>query len=154
MKWLLATLRVLLGGMFIYAGAVKVGSPQPFADSIASFRLLPASLIDLVALGLPSFEVLLGLWLLTGWRRRQAAFCTLAVTGVFLLALGSAFVRGLSVDCGCFGSGGDPLVGSGHAGVALVRDGLLAAVAAALYVSAVRCQDGAARLHVEPSGSR
>lgn len=142
MRLILAVIRVLLGGLFLYAGAVKAGSPQPFADSIASFRLLPASLINPVALGLPPFEILLGLWLVSGWHRRQAAFSTLTLTGIFLFALASALVRGIPVDCGCFGAGGDPLLGSAHTGVAVARDIVLAAAAAFLYVSASRGRRG------------
>ena len=127
------TVRISLGGLFLYAGSAKIGSPQSFADSIASFRLLPVPLIDPAALGLPPLEILLGLWLISGWQRRQAAFSTLALTGFFLLALASALVRGIPVDCGCFGTGGDPLLGSAHTGVAVARDAGLSAAAAFLY---------------------
>ncbi len=135
-KWIRLGVRISLGALFAYAGAVKIGSPQPFADSIASFRLLPEILISPLALGLPPLEILLGLWLASGWRRREAAFSALVLAVVFLLALGSAYARGLAVDCGCFGSEEDPILGSRHTAVAIGRDLLLLLTAAFLYASA------------------
>jgi hypothetical protein len=54
----------------------------------------------------------------------------LILCGVFALALGSALVRGLQVDCGCFG-GGPPTVWKTW--LSLVRDLLLAAATLPLY---------------------
>lgn len=129
-RWLRLGLRLLLGGVFIYAGTLKIISPQPFADSIATFRLLPAPFIDLLALGLPIFEVVVGGLLLFGIRVRAAALGVLMMTGVFALALASALVRGLPVDCGCFGSGAASVTQSW---VSLGRDLLLGAAAWVLY---------------------
>ncbi len=56
----------LLGGLFIYAGTIKVSDPQSFNDNIAAYQLLPAMLINPVALGLPIFEILTGVLLITG----------------------------------------------------------------------------------------
>ena len=54
-------LRLGLSGVFVYAGALKIRDPQSFAESVASFRLLPVSLINPAALTLPVLEVLAGL---------------------------------------------------------------------------------------------
>lgn len=104
-RWLLFLLRVALGGLFLYAGVTKIGNPQAFADSIATFKMLPPQLINLVALGLPPFEILLGLMLISGWKVRVASLAVAALAIVFGVILGQAIARGLSVDCGCFGSG-------------------------------------------------
>jgi uncharacterized membrane protein YphA (DoxX/SURF4 family) len=124
-------LRLLLGGVFLYAGIAKVRDPQDFADAVASFRLLPADVINPFALGLPPYEILLGAWLLSGWRLRTAAFGASATMLVFLAALALAKIRGLTVNCGCFGGGGAP----GNSGLALARDVGLALAALALYAS-------------------
>jgi putative oxidoreductase len=104
-KWLQLALRLVLGAVFLYAGATKIQTPQAFADSIATFQLLPAELINLVAIALPIFEVLCGLLLILGWQKREIAFCLIVLTGFFAIFLIQGLARGLQIDCGCFGSG-------------------------------------------------
>jgi putative oxidoreductase len=129
-------LRLLLGAVFFYAGAIKLSAPQPFADSIASFALLPAPAIDPLVLGLPVFAMAVGGLLICGWLHRPAALAVLGLTGIFALALGSALARGLQVDCGCFGSG--RATGRAWQWLALGRDLLLFAGAGALYLRGAR----------------
>jgi uncharacterized membrane protein YphA (DoxX/SURF4 family) len=100
----LLLLRLVIGGIFIYAGCIKIANPLAFADSIATFKVLPAELINLLALGLPPFEVLTGMMLIVGPWKRDAAFALLSLCIVFCLVLVQALIRGLEVDCGCFGS--------------------------------------------------
>lgn len=104
-RWVLLALRVVIGSVFVYAGATKIGHPLAFADSIATFQVLPPQLVNLVALALPPFEILTGCLLMLGIFQRQAAFALLVLTTLFALFLIQALVRGLEVDCGCFGSG-------------------------------------------------
>jgi hypothetical protein len=54
---LIFPLSLLLAAVFIYAGISKFRDPLQFADSIAAFAILPATLINLVALSIPPFEV-------------------------------------------------------------------------------------------------
>jgi uncharacterized membrane protein YphA (DoxX/SURF4 family) len=124
-------MRLLLGAVFLYAGAIKLRDPQSFADSIATFRLLPEPLINPLALGLPDFELAVGLLLICGWLRRIASLAALCLTGVFAIALTSSLARGLPVDCGCFGSGVPSLY---QGWISLGRDLILAALAANLYL--------------------
>ena len=58
-----------------------------------------------MAMGLPPLEVILGVMLITGWRVRVASLGVLVLSIIFAFALGQALMRGLQVDCGCFGSG-------------------------------------------------
>jgi putative oxidoreductase len=94
-----------LGAIFIYAGIDKIRDPLQFADSIAGFRILPAGFINLLALSLPPFEA--GSALLLLWRptRRIGALAVAVMSVVFFTALLSALLRGLTLDCGCFGIG-------------------------------------------------
>ena len=123
-------LRWLVGGIFLYAGILKIGNPQAFADSVATFQLLPSFLIPSLALGLPLFEITCGLLMILGWGRRPAALGILVLAGVFALALLQALLRGLEVDCGCFG-GGAP--SEGKTWLALGRDVVLGGLAWVLY---------------------
>jgi len=133
-RFVLIALRWALAAVFIIAGCKKMGSPQAFADSIASFAILPNGLIALLALGLPPFEILAGLAIITGVQRRPALLGLALLTAVFMVVLGSAIARGLSIDCGCFGSGSP----SPHeAWFALGRDVPILAVALFLYLVAM-----------------
>ena len=71
-RWVLPGLRWIFGLIFLYAGIVKLGSPEDFSDSIASFQILPAALINPLALFFPWFEVCTGGLLLLGWHTRAA----------------------------------------------------------------------------------
>ena len=117
--------RLIAAAVFLYAGWLKLRTPAQFADNIAAYQLLPAQLINLCALSLPPLELIVGILLLTGWQRRAALFAALVMTSVFMAVLGSAIARGLTIDCGCFGSEHSTKLGLWWA---LIRDVLLAAV--------------------------
>ena len=103
-KWLVLVLRILLGLIFLCAGVIKSREAQSFGDSIASFDVLPNSIINLLALTLPPFEIIIGCMLIFGWKARVAALSAVFLFGVFVIGLGQAIIRGINVDCGCFGS--------------------------------------------------
>ena len=131
-------LAVLLGAVFIYAGVVKLRATGEFAENIAGFRLLPPALDNLLAISLPPFEILLGCLLIVGWRRRTVAFCALLLTGIFLLALLTVWLRGISVNCGCFGSEGGSLSPRKQLWLSIGRDLLLLGAATAVYLDGWR----------------
>jgi putative oxidoreductase len=120
--------RLALGGVFLYAGAAKIGNLTAFAGDIAAYRLLPHFANYLAAAILPWLEALCGLLLITGWRVRGALGTVTLLTAVFMAALASVLVRGLDIDCGCFRHGGAKT----SAWVALGRDALLLVAAFAL----------------------
>jgi uncharacterized membrane protein YphA (DoxX/SURF4 family) len=105
-KYLALALRIVLGGIFLYAGGLKIGDPAAFAGSVAAYKLLPTFGNYLVAATLPWVEVLCGLLLVIGVRIRPAATLILLMNLVFAVALSSAIIRGLDIDCGCFRQGG------------------------------------------------
>ena len=107
-RWIPIGLSILLGAVFLYAGALKVHDPWKFADAIYAFKILPKSVITLLALTLPMLEILTGLLLITGWKRRLGALCVLLMTTVFAAAIISALARGLIINCSCFGEIGVP----------------------------------------------
>lgn len=103
MNWVVLVLRVVLGGIFIVAGASKIGHADIFAAQIAGFRILPEAIIAPLATVLPFLEILLGGYLILGLFTRTAAWVAVAFLAAFDLAIASAVVRGMSVSCGCFG---------------------------------------------------
>src|SRR5436309_2139176 len=97
-------LRLALGGVFVFAGAVKVIDPAAFATDIGNYRLLPHEWNNLLAITLPWIEVAAGGLLVAGiWKRASAVLIT-GMLGVFLFVIGQAVARNLNIDCGCFGS--------------------------------------------------
>jgi uncharacterized membrane protein YphA (DoxX/SURF4 family) len=103
-KPLLLVFRVVLGGLFIYAGVVKVVDPLGFAQDIRNYRLVGQSLAFVAAVVLPWLEILAGAFLIAGIWKRGA---TLVITGLlvfFIVLTLVTMARGLDVDCGCFGS--------------------------------------------------
>ncbi len=97
--------RLVLGGVFIVAGATKIPDPGGLAASIRAYELsLPEWFVSLSAHALPYLEVMLGLYLLIGLFTKASAWATTGLTALFLLALLQGAIRGLEIDCGCFGS--------------------------------------------------
>lgn len=123
-------LRVLVGGVFVVAAADKLGNPEPFAQAIANYRLLPLQLVNGVAIVLPWVELMVGLMLLVGIRVRAAATVAVALLVIFTAALLSALVRGLDISCGCFSQTAAERLGWGRVveDVALLMGALVVAV--------------------------
>jgi len=95
--------RLILAGVFIYAGAIKILDPQSFATDIGHYRLLPYPLTLAMGVYLPWLELLCGVAVLFRWRERGALLVLLGLCGLFAVALASAWFRGLDINCGCFG---------------------------------------------------
>lgn len=101
---LLLAFRVVLGGLFIYAGVVKALDPLDFAQDIRAYRLVGQTLSFVVAVTLPWLEILAGALLIAGVWRRGAALVIAGLLVFFIVLTLVTMARGLDVDCGCFGS--------------------------------------------------
>ena len=97
-------LRLVIGGVFIYAGYAKWGGGIDFADSIAEFRILPAALIIPFMLSIVPFEIAAGAMVVTGFGKRVGVLGILLMTLMYVVALTTALARGITVNCGCFGT--------------------------------------------------
>ena len=103
-KTLLVIFRLVLGGLFVYAGVVKVVDPLEFAQNIRNYRLVGQSLSFMAAVVLPWLEILAGVALAAGiWKRASALIITGLLVFFILLTL-VTIARGLDVECGCFGA--------------------------------------------------
>ncbi|APG25082.1 MULTISPECIES: MauE/DoxX family redox-associated membrane protein [Syntrophotalea] len=120
--------RLLLGGLFLYAGVVKALDPAGFAGEIANYKILPYRLNFLVASTLPYVEMLAGLLLVVQHKLRPATLVIGGLNLVFMVALTSLLVRGLDIDCGCFRPGAQTSVQA-----ALWRDAGLMVLAAVTF---------------------
>jgi len=110
-KYLLLLSRLILGFIFIYAGMEKISDPESFARTINNYKLLPLFLINISALILPWIEVISGILLLFGITVRENSFITSSLLGIFIIAIAVSLLRGLNIDCGCFGTAGGATIG-------------------------------------------
>ena len=98
--------RLVLGSVFVIAGVEKVVNPNAFAKAINNYQMLPFAALNVMALILPWLEVLTGVFLIFGIRLRASSALIASMLVVFLIAIGSAMARGLSIECGCYSQGG------------------------------------------------
>ena len=130
--WAATAARLLLGGVLVVAGALKLPDPAAAERAVRAYRLLPEALVGPVAFGLPVVEIAVGLALLAGVFERSAAIAAAVLMAVFVAAVGSAWARGLQIDCGCFGGGGQVAAGRTAYPGEVARDVGLLLVALAL----------------------
>jgi hypothetical protein len=102
--------RFILAGIFLYSGYVKWDSPLIFEAVLYSYDLFPKTYIPLIVRYFPLAEMALGLSLLIGFRHkiRYLAGASALLQLFFIVILSIPCLRGIEVDCGCFGSG-DPI---------------------------------------------
>jgi uncharacterized membrane protein YphA (DoxX/SURF4 family) len=105
-EWVSTAARLVLAAVWAWAGLSKVANPTQAVFAVRAYRLLPETLVHVVAWGLPFVELALAVLLLVGLRTRVSAVVSSVLLGAFLLAVSSAWVRGLRIECGCFGGGG------------------------------------------------
>jgi len=98
--------RLILGVVLVVAGGLKVTSPLVSARAVRAFQILPYDLAGYVGYALPVVEILVGLLLVVGLFTRLSAVVGGLLMLAFIIGISSAWIRGLSIDCGCFGGGG------------------------------------------------
>jgi uncharacterized membrane protein YphA (DoxX/SURF4 family) len=135
--WLATVARLVLAGVFLYAGASKVGDLAESGRAVGAYDLMPAATARAVGAALPFVELALGVLLLVGLATRLAAAVASGLLVVFIAGVSSAWIRGLSIDCGCFGGGGQLAAGQRPTyGWEVTRDVALLLVALLLVVFA------------------
>ena len=130
--WARTGARAVLGGVWLVAGGLKLPDPAAAERAVRAYQLLPESLVAPVAFGLPVLEIAVGLLLLLGVFVRAAAVVSALLLAVFVAAVASAWARGLTIDCGCFGGGGQVGAGETDYPGEIVRDVALLALSAVL----------------------
>ncbi len=100
--------RVLVGTIWVVAGVLKLPDPHENVRVVRAYDLLPERVVPVVGHGLPVLEILVGLCLLLGLLTRAAAAVSALLLVAFVVGVASAWARGLSIECGCFGGGAGP----------------------------------------------
>lgn len=97
------TVRLLISGLFLYAGSGKLFALPSFALTISDYGLVPEGLVLPTAFLLVAAELIAAFALLLDLRGGLTGITLLLILFIAVLLYGIQL--GLAVDCGCFGSG-------------------------------------------------
>jgi uncharacterized membrane protein YphA (DoxX/SURF4 family) len=133
--WLGTAARLVLAGVWLAAGAAKVGDLAASGRAVHAYQLTPYDVSTALGAALPLVELALGGLLLVGLGTRAAAAVSTGLLVVFVAGVASAWARGLVIDCGCFGGGGELAAGADPGyGLEIARSATLAILSAWLFV--------------------
>ncbi len=104
--WIGLVARLVAGGVWLVAGGLKLLHPADSVRAVRAYDLLPEAIVPAVGQMLPVVEVVVGLCLVLGVLTRSASAVSALLFVAFIIGISSAWARGLSIDCGCFGGGG------------------------------------------------
>jgi uncharacterized membrane protein YphA (DoxX/SURF4 family) len=108
-RWIGFVARLLVGGVLLYAGLLKIGDAASSVSAVRAYQLLPLGLTEPVGNLLPMLEIVVGSCLLLGLFTRYAGALSAVLQLAFIVGIVSVWSRGIAINCGCFGNGGpDP----------------------------------------------
>lgn len=95
--------RIIIGIIFLSAGLAKISDPIRFIFTLREFRLFPEVIVPFTAVYLPWLEFILGLFMILGILYRASSLILACLNIIFGFAILSVIIRGMEIDCGCFG---------------------------------------------------
>ncbi|MET3963187.1 putative membrane protein YphA (DoxX/SURF4 family) [Marmoricola sp. OAE513] len=126
-RWIGLGARLVVGGVWLWAGLLKVGDPEASVAAVRGYQLLPTGMADTVGHVLPMLEVVLGAALVLGLITRVSGVLSALLQVAFIVGIASVWARGIEINCGCFGDGGPNPDASAQYPWEIARDvGLLA----------------------------
>lgn len=117
-----ALARLGLAAVWLVSGAIKVSDLNQTYLAVHAYDLLPSGLVRIVAGAVPFLELALGILLLLGLGTRLTAAVSALVLLAFVGAVAQSWARGLTIDCGCFGGGGQVAPGKTRYPQEIARD--------------------------------
>jgi uncharacterized membrane protein YphA (DoxX/SURF4 family) len=114
--------RLGLAAVWLISGGIKVSDPNQTYIAVQAYDLLPAGLVSVTAGALPFLELALGVLLVLGLGTRLVALASAVVLVAFIGAVAQSWARGLTIDCGCFGGGGQVAAGETEYPQEIARD--------------------------------
>jgi uncharacterized membrane protein YphA (DoxX/SURF4 family) len=106
--WFGLAARLVVGGVWVVAGVLKLPDPAAGVRSVRAYQLLPEGVVPLVGYALPVLEVLVGACLVLGLLTRLTGVVSALMLLTFVVGISAAWARGLQIECGCFGGGSSP----------------------------------------------
>ncbi len=110
-NYVLFLIRVLIALLFIVTGAEKIVDPHQFSVAILKYRLFNLFFANIIAIYLPWFELIVGILLLFGSYIKENIILIDLLLLFFNILIITAMIRGLNIDCGCYGTAGAMRVG-------------------------------------------
>ncbi|CAB4866220.1 unannotated protein [freshwater metagenome] len=104
--WIGLISRLILGGVLLLAGYLKAGALDKSQMAVRAYEILPIGVANFLGIVLPYVEITIGILLIIGAFVRYMAFAGGVIMFIFIIAISQAWARGLTIDCGCFGGGG------------------------------------------------
>lgn len=135
MKILWRIIDLLVGGIFIYAGAIKILDPVQFGLDIDNYKSLPWFISVRLAFYLPWLEIFCGVALIFRFLYRGGLSILTALILIFIGATVVAKARGLDITCGCFGHASEHWSFPQHMAVDLA---IFVAISALLWKELIR----------------
>jgi uncharacterized membrane protein YphA (DoxX/SURF4 family) len=124
--WLGVLARLIVGGVDVAAGIAKFPDPAANVRQVRAFDILPEAVVPTVGHALPTVEIIVGCALILGLLTRAFAVIGALFFIAFIIGIAAAWVRGLEINCGCFGSQGVPANPQRQYAIDIARDiGLL-----------------------------
>jgi uncharacterized membrane protein YphA (DoxX/SURF4 family) len=121
--WLTTAARLGLAVVLFLAGWAKFTEPPALQKlAVSAYQILPDGMVGAVGIGLPILEMSLAGMLVLGFATRAIAAVGGLLMIIFITGIISAWTRGLSIDCGCFGGGGAVGKGQTHYLQEILRD--------------------------------
>ncbi|MFD2420398.1 MauE/DoxX family redox-associated membrane protein [Amycolatopsis pigmentata] len=114
--------RLGLAAVWLISGSIKIMDPGQTFLAVRAYDVLPDGMVHPVALALPLLELVLGVFLLAGLGTRIAAVLSGIVLLLLIAAITQSWARGLTIDCGCFGGGGQVAAGQTRYPQEIARD--------------------------------
>lgn len=132
--WIGLIARLILGGTLLLAGALKFDELDKSQMAVRAYEMLPVSLSNVIGIVLPFAEIFIGLLLIVGAGIRFMGILSTLLMLIFVIGISQAWARGLSIDCGCFGGGGQVAPGEANYLIPLLRDTGLVALGIYLFL--------------------
>ena len=132
--WIGLIARLTLGGTLFVAGYLKFDELDKSQMAVRAYEMLPVALANLIGIVLPFAEIFMGILLIVGAGTRLMGILSALLMLVFVIGISQAWARGLSIDCGCFGGGGQVEPGEANYLTPLLRDAGLAALGIYLFL--------------------
>ncbi|MDG4767481.1 MauE/DoxX family redox-associated membrane protein [Solwaraspora sp. WMMD406] len=121
--WLGTAVRLGLATVWLVAGGSKIDDLAGSGRAVNAYQVFPYDLAMVIGAALPFVELTLGVLLLLGLATRLTAGVSAGLLVIFVAGITSAWARGLRIDCGCFGVGGELSAGQNPSyGPEIVRD--------------------------------
>jgi uncharacterized membrane protein YphA (DoxX/SURF4 family) len=114
--------RLGLAAVWLISGAIKVGDPNQTYAAVKAYQVLPDGLVSPVAGALPFLELAFGLLVLLGIAHRVMGVLSAVLLLVYIAGVAQSWARGLTIDCGCFGGGGQVAAGQTAYPQEILRD--------------------------------